>query len=178
MDRAALHEAALAYLARRPATVQSMRRALQQRARKKGVSLEDIGETIDDVVRRLVEVGLVDDRAFAASRVKRLERSGRSSRAIAAHLAAKGVSSDIARDALSTRERDGDAELDAALVLAKKRRIGPFARESETRVDDPIARRKELGIFARAGFDRAVAERALRLDRAEADERLGARRSL
>ncbi len=172
MDAAALHEAALAYLARRPATAAMMTRVLERRARKKGLELDEVGETIRKVVARLVEVGLVDDATFAASRVKRLERAGRSSRAIAAHLAQKGVRSEVARTALT---RDHDADFDAALVLAKKRRIGPFAREAAI---DREARNKELGILARAGFDRATAERALRMDRDEAEERLGARRAL
>lgn len=162
-----LHEAALAYLARRPATATMMKRVLQRRALKKGVPLDDVADDIQRVIARLVEVGLVDDASFAASRVDRLARGGRSSRAIAAHLAQRGVRSDVARAALATR--DANADLDAALVLTRKRRIGAFARTPAT---DPDARRKELGILARAGFDRSIAERALRIDREEAEERL------
>lgn len=175
MDRDSLHEAALAYLSRRPATAAMMVRVLERRAIKKGVALEEVADTIRDVVARLVEVGLVDDAGFAATRVKRLERAGRSSRAIAAHLAQKGVRSEVARTALSSESRDGDADFDAALVLTRKRRIGPFAREPAEGRD---AHNKELGILARAGFDRSTAERALRIDREEAEERLGARRAL
>lgn len=171
MDAATLHEAALAYLARRPASATMITRVLQRRALKKGVPLDDVEATIRAVVARLVEVGLVDDATFAASRVSRLSSAGRSSRAIAAHLAQKGVRSEVARAALS---RDDDAELDAALVLTKKRRLGPFSREDA----DEDARRKALGVLARAGFDRRTAERALGMDRDDAEARLGARRAL
>ena len=167
MNAADLHEVALAYLARRPASAAMMTRVLERRARKKGVDLDDVADAIRSVVARLVEVGLVDDASFAASRVDRLGRAGRSSRAIAAHLAQKGVRADVARAALVTR--DASADLDAALVLTRKRRIGAFARTPAT---GPDARRKELGILARAGFDRSTAERALRIDREEAEERL------
>jgi len=167
MNADELHEAALAYLARRPATATMMKRVLERRVRKKGIDLDDVADAIQKVVARLVEVGLVDDASFAATRVERLGRGGRSSRAIAAHLAQRGVRSDVARAALATR--DASADLDAALVLTRKRRIGAFAR---TPAIDPDARRKELGILARAGFDRSTAERALRIDRDEAEERL------
>ena len=75
--------------------------------------------------------------------------------------------------ARSVIDRDGD--LDAALVLTKKRRIGAFRRDETI---DGVAKQKELGVLARAGFDRSTAERALRFDRAEAEERLGSRKSL
>lgn len=177
MDARELHEAALTYLSRRPATAAMMARVLERRARKRGVPLEDVEDTIASVIARLIEVGLVDDATFAAARVERLGRQGRSSRAIAAHLAQKGVSSATSRSALSREARPADADYDAALVLAKKRRLGPFAREEDD-ADTPEARRKALGVFARAGFDRATAERALRTPRDEAEERLFARRSL
>lgn len=173
MDLASFHEAALAYLARRPASAAQMVRVLERRARRAGVELADAQETIRGVVARLVEVGLVDDAAFAASRVRRLGEGGKSTRAIAAHLAAKGVSAEVARAALS---RDGDPDLDAALQLARKRRFGPFARDDAP--PDRATEHKILGVFARAGFDRRTAERALRMARDEAERRLEARRGL
>lgn len=170
MSPAELHEAALAYLSRRPATVSMMTRVLQRKVMKKGSGLDDAADAIRAVVARLVEAGLVNDTTFATTRAKRLSREGRSSRAIAAHLAQKGVRGEVARSVI---DRDGD--LDAALVLTKKRRIGAFRREE---LLDAVAKQKELGVLARAGFDRSTAERALRFDREEAEERLGTRRSL
>ncbi len=46
-----------------------------------------------------------------------------------------------------------DAELSAALTLARRRRLGPW-RPAETR---DAMRAKDLGALARAGFSRAVA---------------------
>lgn len=170
MTAAELHEAALAYLSRRPATVAMMTQVLKRKVMKKGEDLDDAGETIRAVVTRLVEAGLVNDATFAQTRSRRLSREGRSSRAIAAHLAQKGVRGEVARSVI---DRNGD--LDAALVLTKKRRIGAFRREETI---DGVAKQKELGVLARAGFDRSTAERALRFDRDEAEERVGARKSL
>ncbi len=113
------------------------------------------------IVARMVELGLLNDIAFAESRAKGLALGGRSHRAIAARLMAKGIGADQARAALP--EDDG-AELTAALILTRKRRVGPFRT-----VDDPDPN-KELGLLARAGFPREVAARALAMDPDEAEE--------
>ena len=117
----------------------------------------------------MVQAGAVDDAAFAASRARRLARTGRSRRAIAAHLAGKGVDAQTAAAALPEGE---EAELDAALAYCRRRRIGPFARAAE----DADARRKALAALARGGFGHAVARRALAMDPAAAEDRLLAAR--
>ncbi|HEY2133258.1 MAG TPA: RecX family transcriptional regulator, partial [Acetobacteraceae bacterium] len=99
-----------------------------------------------------------------ASRARSLTRGGRSRRAVAAHLLARGVSGEALRAALPG---DPETELAAALALARRRRIGPF-RAGEA---DEDGRRKELGMLARAGFAQDVAARALAMD-ADAAEAL------
>lgn len=180
-SRAVLHEHALAYLSRSAATADQVTRKLHQRiaawakqALARGVEDDGVAEDVararrevEAVVARLREVGLLNDAAFAESRAKGLSRGGRSRRAIAAHLTARGVAEELVREVAPS----GSAELEAALTFARKRRIGPFAREEE----DRDARRRALGAMARAGFDHDVAQRALRMDRESAEERLGAR---
>lgn len=124
---------------------------------------------IAPIVERMVEIGAVNDARFAEARAARLVRQGRSRRAIAAHLSSKGVGEGLVREATA---RDASTELVAALTLARKRRLGPFAREETRNVRDADARRKALGVFARAGFDIATAERALRMDPEEAEATL------
>lgn len=181
-SRAALHEAALAYLARSAATAATLERALHRKiatwarsAARAGRDAEVIAADVDrcreataEIVARLGEVGLVDDAAFAEARARVLSRAGRSRLAVAAHLAAKGVAPAIAREVLP------DDELGAALVFARKRRIGPFAREGTSREDE----RRALAAMARAGFGRSACDRALRMDREVADALLEGRRKL
>ena len=112
------------------------------------------------VVEALVSSGMIDDAAYAEARARRLVRAGRSRRAVSAHLAAKGVRSDTADAALP----DPEAEFQAAVALARRRRLGPF-QPSDADPPDPA---RTLAVFARAGFPRDVAERALRLDLDEA----------
>ena len=80
------------------------------------------------VVASLASVGAVDDAAFAESRARRLRRSGRSRRVVLAHLGAKGVGASLAG---ATVPEDEAVEFAAALAFARRRRVGPFAREGE-----------------------------------------------
>jgi regulatory protein len=70
------------------------------------------------------------------------------------------------REALNT---EPDAALSAALIVARRRRIGPFRRYAP----DPSVVRRELGVLARAGFARNVAVCALEMDLNEAENTLG-----
>jgi regulatory protein len=173
-DSAALHEAALAHLARYAATRAGLVRVLDRRVerwvREAGPdaagALSGLRETVRAVVAQLAAAGAVDDAAFAAGRSATLVRAGRSRRAIAAHLAARGIVGEDARAALPD---DPEAELAAAVMLARRRRIGPF--RTDDRDADP---RRELGMLARAGFSHDLAARALGMD-AETAEALIAR---
>jgi regulatory protein len=78
---------------------------------------------------------------------------------IAAKLMAKGIAPDQAREVVP--EHQG-GELASALILARKRRIGPFRRAESDR-------NRELGVLARAGFPRDVALRVLEMEAAEAE---------
>lgn len=188
--RASLHEAALSYLARGAASADSVAKTLQRRignwarrATRAGRDSEAVAhdmaaarELIAVIVGRLGEVGLVNDTAFAETRAKRMSSAGRSRRAISAHLKQKGVDAATVREAVPN---DGSTELAAAIAFARKRRLGPFARDTEevaSRDDKRAAERKALGTMARAGFDFSVCERVLRMDRDDADERLRDRR--
>lgn len=178
-DARQLHDAALAYLARFAATQAGLRRVLERRIARwaRAAEAEHGAEitaegvraartAIEAIVARLAAAGAVDDAAFAAARARRLNRAGKSRIATAAHLAAKGVDQATAAAALGS---DPETEFAAALKLAARRRIGPF-RSGEP--PDAAGRLRELAVLARAGFPREVAQRALRLDRAEAEARV------
>jgi regulatory protein len=180
-DADALREAALAYLARYAATEAGLLRVLQRRIDRWAHQAQDSEPDRDAVaalaaaataaaravVARLTEAGAINDAAFAESKVRSLVRAGRSRRAIGAHLAAKGVDPETQRHVLA--EGDTDGELVAALVLARRRSIGPFRTGNPP---DAEGRRRELGILARAGFPQDLARRALALDPQDAETRV------
>lgn len=175
-DAASLHEAALAYLARYAATEALLRRVLDRRvdrwarAMSGQTDAEDLAEQVAAakqaaraVVARLAAVGAVNDVTYAEGRARNLSRSGRSRNAVAADLAARGVDKTTAQAVLT---EDPAGELAAALVLARKRRIGPFRQGDPP---DMAGRRQELGVLARAGFQQDVARRALSMDTEQAE---------
>ena len=175
-DAGGLYQAALHYLARYAATEAGLRRVLTQRIDRWARAQTDVDaaepvitsarQAIDDVVERLVQAGAISDTAFAEHRAKSMVRAGRSNRAVQAGLVAKGVASDVARAASVT---DAGTELAAALVLVRKRRIGPYR---EVLGDDAAIRVKAMGLLARAGFSRDIAERALDMPLEEAESRI------
>ncbi|MGH7121431.1 MAG: RecX family transcriptional regulator [Acetobacteraceae bacterium] len=180
-DPELLHEAALAHLARYPATRAGLLRVLVRRIARWARTAEGEPEAIDravsaaegaarQVVEQLAENGIVDDAAFAAARARRLARSGSSRRHIAAHLARHGVAE---RDLTAALPDDPLAELTAALRFARKRHIGPFRAGAPP---DRDARRRELAAMARAGYSAAIADAALAMPPQDAVARLLAAR--
>ncbi len=179
-----LRESAYASLARRAASVAQLRTTLQRkittwatRSRRAGrdaveieAAIQEAREASERVLRGLIERGLLDDAKFAETRAQGLSQRGKSRRAIEAHLAAKGVASEITREHVVI---DAASELEAAVRLARKRRIGPFVHDPAAVT--PELRHKALGVLARAGFDRSTCERVLRLERDAAEALLGSR---
>jgi len=211
-DEPALREAALTHLARFATTEQGLRDVLTRRLRRWAVRAEraDLDaetiasavaacmDLIPGIVMDMVRIGALDDTTFAMSRARGMTRAGRSRRAVAVHLAQRGVGQDDTTAALDAAlgERSDttahDHELGAALVLARKRRLGPFSRPFlPSDPDDPDAEEpphsrahaemqthtKALAVFARNGFERSVAEAALCMEPEEAEARIIALRS-
>jgi regulatory protein len=170
-DESRLREAAVAHLARFAATEAGLARVLARRVGRWARAAEaeaqpDVAARaaaaralVASVARAMVAAGAVDDAAFAASRARRLARTGRSRRATLAHLSAKGVDGETAAAALPPPE----AELLAALAFCRRRRLGPFARDAE----GPLV--KALGALARAGFPQGIARQALAMAPAAAE---------
>lgn len=96
---------------------------------------------------RLMEIGYVDDAAWAAAYVARTRSTERSARMLRAELREHGVAAETAEDALSTHD-DDEAAFTAVRRLARGR------------APDERARRLR-GALARRGFGFGVIERAL-----------------
>jgi regulatory protein len=146
---------ALGYLGRYASSAKNLRRVLMRRVRRHSpATAQHASALIDALVARYRQSGLIDDAAYTAGRVASLHRRGDSLKAIRARLAAKGVAAEIVADALSGLREAPVPDLAAACAFARRRRLGPYRRAAA----DPA---RELGAFARAGFDRRVAEAVL-----------------
>ena len=181
LDEAGLRALGLDYATRYGGTTAAMARILDRRIQRwERAMLADEGADPEaiiaeaaalraaaaQVVASLAALGAVDDAAFAASRARRLRRSGRSRRAVLAHLGAKGVGASLAGAAVP---EDEVVEFAAALAFARRRRVGPFAREGEA--EDRV---RALMAFGRAGFSGTMARRALECLPEDAARILGA----
>lgn len=147
---------ALGYLGRYASSAENLRRVLIRRVRRRFPgAAQQAAAPIDALVDRYQRSGLLDDAAYAAARVGALHRRGDSLQAIRARLAAKGVGASDLADAVSALcATTPDADLVAACIFARRRRLGPFRRGAA----DPG---RELAAFARAGFTRRIAEAVL-----------------
>ena len=118
LTRSAVH-----YLQRYGTSAENLRRVLQRKVMKAASyhdrSPEDFYPLIDVVVSKCLTSGMVNDTAYAETKVAGQRRRGQSSRKIAAKLSAKGVAADIIHAALETQET---TDLEAAVILARRRK--------------------------------------------------------
>lgn len=160
-------EAALRLLAHRPRS----RSELAGRLKRRDVPAHVISACLD----ALEKEGLVDDEAFARMWVRdRLRLKPRGRGALLVELRRKGVTRDVARQAVDevfTDEevRDGDLAVEAALGWL--RRQGPRVRQAlrQPPFEDPRekARRRLYGYLSRRGFRGADVVRGMEaVDRA------------
>ena len=158
-----LENIALHYLERFSASTESLRRALLRRAERSaqehGTDRGEAAGWIDALIQRYVASGLLNDALFAEARTASLHRRGGSTRMIRQKLAAKGVGADDIDRALDERREatDGEPDLEAALALCRRRRLGPY-RPAEKRTE---MRDKDLAALGRGGFDYATARAAV-----------------
>ena len=162
---------ALHYLERFSASCEGLRRVLMRRVRRSsyhhGTDADEAKDWVDQVVDKMRARGFVNDRLFAEGRVRTLLAQGVPLRGIRMRLREKGIADDIVADVVDlVAADDGDADLAAAIALAKRRRLGPFI----TRADREQRRDKDLAALARAGFGYDIARRVIDAESVEALE--------
>lgn len=167
-----LEELALAYVARFATTQAKLRLYLQRKVKERGWDGGEGGEggpALDTLVAHYVQQGYVNDAAWAKMKAGSLLRRGYGARRVGEALGQAGVSED-----LRAGERPGAAEQRrAALVLARRRRFGPFAVQRGDSGPDPRARDKQLAAMLRAGHPLDIARRIVESDDADALEEWG-----
>ncbi|HUD31005.1 MAG TPA: RecX family transcriptional regulator [Novosphingobium sp.] len=154
LNLARLEELALAYVARFATTQAKLRLYLQRKLRERGWDGED-APPVDELVGRYARLGYVNDAAWAHMKAGSLLRRGYGARRVGEALGQAGVSED-----LRATERPGQSDQRrAALVLARRRRFGPFAVHRADSAADPRLRDKQLAAMLRAGHPLDIARR-------------------
>ena len=106
----------------------------------------------DEFARR----GYVDDEAYAVMKGRELSRRGYGPRRVNQALGEAGVAAPLREKIeMSRKER-----AEAAIRMARRRRIGPFRRENDA-PPDPKTREKHLAALLRAGHAMSDARRVL-----------------
>ncbi|MGX1788915.1 regulatory protein RecX [Bosea sp. NPDC055332] len=148
-----LRHAALHYLGRYSVPAAQLQRVLlrkvERSCRHHGLDPQAFRGLVDEIVASCVASGLVDDRQFAEAKAQSLRRKGRSARAVAAGLAAKGVGRELVAQTVTV---DPQVELEAARIAARRKRLGPWSRG-----DRAAQRQKDIAALARAGFSLTIA---------------------
>lgn len=152
LDMPRLEEMALAYVARFATTQAKLRIYLRRKLRERGWNGE-VEPPVEELVERYVRLGYVDDEGWARMKSGSLLRRGYGGRRIGEALSHAGVGEDLRADFVP----DEAQERLAALTLAKRRRLGPFAHVQP----DRAVREKHLAAMLRAGHRLDIARRII-----------------
>jgi regulatory protein len=161
-----LQNAATFYLERYPSTAEGLRRVLNRRVAKAKMAeapvMENVAQAIAAIVAKFVDAGVIDDQAFAQTKARALHRRGTSTRLTRRKLNLAGVDGDTLDKAMAGLDEELDTnpakrEWQAAVTLARRRRLGPF-RPAKDRKD---RRLRDLAAMARSGFAYDVAKKVI-----------------
>lgn len=168
-----LYNSGLAYLQRFPASTPHFRRVMGRKIDRscnchKDQDRDACFALLDSAIAQFERMGLLNDDAYLAGMVNSLRRRGLSGQAIVSKLGQKGLAQDRILTVLRTYDEDTgehNADLLAALRLARRKKLGPFRKEGiET------DRNKELAALARAGFGFDIAQKALSIAPDDAED--------
>ncbi len=152
LDEAALRELALHYAARFATTRLKLLRYLARKLKERGWA-GDRAADLEALAARLAELGYVNDAAFAAMKARTMAARGLGHRRVSEQLHAAGVAADDRGEA-----PDEQTALATALAFARRKRLGPYAKEVS---DDRADRQKALAAMLRAGHSMGVARAIL-----------------
>jgi len=158
-------------LERRMMTEKQLFDAITRKVKEKfeDISAAQLKAIADFAVKFASDNKVLDDSAYAEISTRSAVRGGKSKRAVAQKLAAKGVSSDKVEAALEEAD-----DLYAAAIFARKRAFGPFRRVEL----DEKRKAKELSAFARNGFSFDIGRKVFEMSFEDAEEVILAGRSL
>nr|WP_314443128.1 regulatory protein RecX [uncultured Sphingomonas sp.] len=151
LDQAALQELAFGYVARFATSRAKLASYLLRKLRERDW-IGDGEPDVPAVVDKVVNLGFVDDAAYAGMKAASLTRRGYGKGRVRMALAASGIAEQDGSEALALAD---EQQLAAALRFAERRRIGPFA---DAPADQP-KKQKALAAMLRAGHGMELARR-------------------
>lgn len=110
-------------------------------------------EWIDEIVVQCESYGYVNDERFAELKIKDYLSAGKSARYIKGKLQLKGINESTIDAFLEEQEYN---PYDLALRFARKKNLGPFRPDEESRLEN---RQKDMMKIVQAGFDYDIAQK-------------------
>jgi regulatory protein len=154
LDAEKLRELALRYVGKYATTRAKLRAYLSRKIRERGWEGEP--PDLERLADRFAELGLIDDSAYALAKARSLGARGYGKRRLTDQLRHAGV--DETDQAKAAAHAD-QAAVEAALMLARRRRIGPFASQAP----DPRLQEKWIAAMVRAGHGFSLARTICRM---------------
>ncbi len=156
LDQDKLSELALSYVGRFATTRAKLASYLARKLRERGWGAERPAD-IDTIVERLVDLGYVDDAAYALSKSRALTGRGYGARRVRQSLRAAGIGEEDGMEAAAAADSEA---VESALRFARRRRIGPYGNGGGDRSD----RERVLAAMIRAGHSFALAKAILSIE--------------
>ena len=164
-----LKNIALYYLKRFESSAQNLRSVLMRRVNDYARTYPEYDKTeaidwIEEIIADFEGYGYLNDERYAEIKIKNYLAAGKSLNYVKQKLQEKGIAKNVIGNLLEEAEYN---PFEAALKLAKKKRIGPFRVEESTRKEN---RQKDMAALVRAGFDFDTVQKILTMDIEELEE--------
>lgn len=153
LNAADLERLALRYVERFATTRGRLADYLKRKLRERGWAGEGVPDAVG-VAQRMADLGYVDDRLFAETRAGAMGRRGLGARRIGQALRHAGIADEDAEAVAPAIAADAPA---SAIAFARRKRIGPFAREAADRPQ----REKHLAAMLRAGHGMDISRKII-----------------
>lgn len=155
-----LRNIALYYLERFESSEENLRVVLHRRIDKYAFFAKDYNPSqayqwAEEIIAECLAQNFVNDERFAALKIESYLSAGKSRRYIEQKLKQKGIDEKLVAPFF---ENSSYSEFETALNFARKKNIGRFRPDDETRLAN---RQKDLATLVRAGFDYDIAKQIL-----------------
>jgi regulatory protein len=162
LNSADLERFALRYVERYATTRAKLVAYLSRKLRERGWDGEQVPDA-EGLAERMAELGYVNDRLYAESKAGAMARRGLGARRVREALRFAGVEEGDASALAPAIEAQEQA---SAIAFARRKRIGPYAREM---ADRPL-QEKQMAAMIRAGHAPALARAIIRMTPGEDPE--------
>lgn len=155
LNSADLERLALRYVERFATTRARLADYLTRKIRERGWAGEEAADPAG-IAQRMADLGYVDDRLYAEAKAGAMGRRGLGARRVRQALRFAGIAEEDAAALAPAIEGDETA---SALAFARRRRIGPWAREAA----DRPTQEKQVAAMVRAGHAPGLARSIVRM---------------